>query len=123
MYQDDSFFTLTLAGQTGLVLLSTLMASMTVIVFCKLARPLNQISAAGLAVIFLWLHVWLSPQPYYFYYMLLYDGLPLQSVLAIPPSPGEILRLLTFTGDFNLSAHGKGVLGWLMILIAICKRS
>ena len=78
---------------------------------------LPRLSRLGAAYLGFWLFVWLSPQVYYQYYRLIFDGLPVQWVVG-RPELGEAMRLLTFTGPANLSAHGQGVLGWAMLCVA-----
>ena len=69
-----------------------------------------------------YLFVWLSPQIYYSYYLILFDGLPLQIVLQQPPSLTEILKLLSFSGQNTLSAHGKSILAYAMLIAAILRQ-
>ena len=119
MYEGDSFYTLSGWGQVGLVIVSILFAVLAlgftrVLVY---RRPL-------LIRIPVWLvafitFVWTSPQGYYTYYRMIFDGLPAQSVIKAPPPPAEIIALLTFTGPATLSAHSVGVLGWLMFVVAV----
>ena len=117
MYAQDSFFTLSPAGQAGLAAVSLGLAGLAVwgaFVFARRQRwPLR----LAVALIVFWNFLWLSPQIYYIYYWLIIEGLPLQWVLGAPPSPATILRLLTFGADATLSAHGQGVLGWALILV------
>ncbi|EFL88908.1 conserved hypothetical protein [Ahrensia sp. R2A130] len=68
-----------------------------------------------IAVIAFALFDWLTPQIYYFYYMVLIDNLPLQIVTQMPPSPLKLLHLLTFSERSNLSFHSRGLLGWTLI--------
>ncbi len=118
MYENDSFFTLTASGQAGLAALSL---GLSVLVLWALWRgtggrawPLR----IAIALVAFWLFVWVSPQVYYQYYRLIFDGLPAQWVIWPPRGPWEALRLLTFTKPSNLSAHGQGILGWVMIVLA-----
>lgn len=118
MYESDSFFTLSAGGQAGLALLSLLLG---LAVLWGVWRG-TQAAPRGLrvlaALIAFWLFVWVSPQVYYQYYRLIIDGLPAQWVIWPPRWPGEAVRLLTFTGPANLSAHSQGILGWAMICVA-----
>ena len=119
MYDGDSFYTLTMAGRIGLVCLSMAMATATIWLFLKTSRNFPRPVKIPIAIAFLWLFVWLSPQIYYFYYMLIFDFLEFKIIPGLPPGPIEIFRLLTFSDDFNFSKHGKGILGWAMILMAL----
>lgn len=118
MYAEDSFHTLSLASQIGLVVLSLLLAGLLIFASWRLALRRRLAARIAFAVLLLFLFVWLSPQVYYLYYLALFDGLPWQIVIKLPPSPVELLGFLTFQGDATLSAHGKGLLGWCMILAA-----
>ncbi len=72
-----------------------------------------------LALVLFWLFVWLSPQIYYWYYLLIFDGLPVQSVIGTPPTPFDLIRLIGFSDRHDLSHHGQGVLGWALVLTAL----
>lgn len=115
MYDQDSFFDLSLAGQCGLVALSFLLSIALLLVARPLLRELaiwvRLLGAFGL----FWLFVWLSPQVYYEYYRLLFPGLPAQWVIWPPRSPVEALSLLVLQGPHSLSAHGQALLGWSLL--------
>ncbi|MEX0370838.1 MAG: hypothetical protein AB3N09_09420 [Tateyamaria sp.] len=119
MYDGDSFYTLTPWGQAGLVFVSILFAIIA-LGFTRLLvlrRPI--IIRVPIWIVAFITFVWASPQGYYTYYRMIFDGLPAQSVIQAPPPPDEILGLLTFTGPATLSAHSIGVLGWLMCIAAL----
>ena len=126
MYAEDSFFTLSLAGRVGLVALSTGLAA----ALFALARlsfrlvdgvpPVKRLLARfGISTGLFWAFVWLSPQVYYLYYQVIFDGLPWQIVIHNPPSLGTLIDLLAFIADKALSDHAKGVLGWCLGLYAL----
>ena len=69
-----------------------------------------------------WLFVWVSPQIYYMYYMIIIPDLPLQWVIWPPASPHSAFEMLFFQGEQNLSAHSQGVLGWLLVVAPFLKR-
>ncbi|MEM7634235.1 MAG: hypothetical protein AAF299_06730 [Pseudomonadota bacterium] len=119
MYEGDTFFSLTLAARFGLVLLSLGLAALMLAVFvrltCLLAWPVRLL----LAPAFLWLFVWLSPQVFYLYYMMLFDDLPLQIVVQSPPRPSKIAHLLSFSDKAALSHHAIGLLGWALVGLAV----
>ncbi|WP_299043693.1 hypothetical protein [uncultured Tateyamaria sp.] len=119
MYNGDSFYTLTMWGQIGLACVSLLFAALA-LGFTRLLvlrRPL--IMRVPVWIVAFITFVWASPQGYYTYYRMIFDGLPAQSVIKAPPPPQELVALLTFTGPATLSAHSTGVLGWLMFAVAI----
>lgn len=120
MYNQDSFFTLSLWGQLGLFALSMVMFAFLIYAMTRLrghwARRLS------IALIGIYLFTWLSPQVYYSYYLLVFDGLPLQIVVGAPPTPAHIFGFMTFSGDQNLSVHGQGLLGWGMIITSLSTR-
>ncbi len=80
----------------------------------KSSRPVGLLISIALFILF----VWLTPQVYYTYYYLLIEGLPLQWVVKAPPTLSDLGKLLTFTGPSNMSAHSKGVLGWLVLILS-----
>jgi hypothetical protein len=113
MYNQDSFFTLSTWGQTGLLALSLMM-------FAVLIWGMSRICAAwyiklGIAILGFYFFAWLSPQVYYTYYLVLFEELPNQWVISAPPSINDIVHLVTFSGPQNLSAHSQAVLAWGMI--------
>ena len=117
-YDGDSFFTLSPTGQAGLAVLSFCLAIGMIVLTGWLARghPLILRLAPWLAAFTAFLA--LSPQVYYTYYRAIIPGLPLQWVIAWP-DPLEALRLLAFVDRPTLSAHGRGILGWLMLIAAL----
>lgn len=122
-YRDDSFFTLGAWEQAGLAALSLAMAFVLLCVVWKVVRGRPLALRIAIAVAAFHVFLWLSPQVYYGYYRLIIDGLPRQSVIGAPPSPGALIALLGFQGPGTLSAHGQGVLGWALLAVAIVARS
>ncbi|MGF1475944.1 MAG: hypothetical protein ACFB6S_10325 [Geminicoccaceae bacterium] len=120
MYAQDSFHTLTLTGQIGLSVLSSVLAAATLALawYAMKRRRLPLRLAIALGVFFSF--VWLSPQIYYTYYLTLFEGLPWQNVIKTPPGPLHLFYLLTFQERPTLSAHSKAILGWLLFLQAAC---
>ncbi len=118
MYDGDTFFSLTMTARVGLVLLSAGLAALTAAALIKIGYRLAWPVRPLLAPVFLWLFVWLSPQAFYLYYMVVVDQLPLQNVVQAPPGPGEILRILSFAGEASLAHHAQGLLGWGLIVLA-----
>lgn len=121
MYDTDSFFTLSLVGRIGLLAVSLTMAITWVWLFLRLTRRVLISIQFVIALVFLWFFVWLSPQLYYLYYLLLFEGLTLQNVVSQPPSAADILTLLLFIDGANFSNHGKGVLGWVLLLSVVLR--
>lgn len=119
MYGEDSFFTLTPMGRTGLAILSVVLGVVWVYVTRRLALNRHWIVRLILALVLFAMFIWVSPQIHYSYYHLLFPDLPRQIVIGAPPSFGDLIRSLTFTGHANLSQHGKGVLGLVMIIAAL----
>ena len=114
----DSFYSLSGAGQAGLLVLSALLAviaALSVLApFRTAISPLWRMTAA-LAVF--WAFLWLSPQIYYVYYLVILDDLPWQMVIGLPPDPAVMIDLLLFKGPATLAAHAQGVLGWLLLAL------
>ena len=121
MYGEDSFFTLSQTGQIGLLLLSCALSLAMIGAIYWLARKLPRLAALGVAIAGFWAFDWLSPQVYYVFYMTQFDGLPVQNVIQYPKSPVEILRLVTFQDEATLSAHGRGLLAWALIAVALLR--
>ncbi|WP_298916383.1 hypothetical protein [uncultured Roseobacter sp.] len=119
LYGQDSFFTLSTVGQIGLAAVSAFLSFVMIWGASRLARHRAWVWRCALALVAFWLFVWLSPQIYYFYYLILFDGLPVQWIVKTAPGPMHLLRLLTFTSDANLSHHSQGALGWMMIIAAL----
>ena len=118
MYEDDSFFTLTTGGQIGLLILSASLALLTLWVAWRVMRRSSVFGRLVTALVAFALFVWLSPQVYYTYYLMIFDGLPLQWVIGWPVLR-DIVDLATFTGPANMSAHSQGLLFWVLVLLAI----
>jgi hypothetical protein len=120
MYRDDSFFTLGLVEAVGLLVVSVLLVLGVLALARRLCRGRlgrRLVAAAGL----FWVFLWLSPQVYYAYYQLIFDGLPVQIVIGWPPGAETVLRRLVFAGPATLAAHGQGVLGWGLAVVAVRK--
>ena len=122
MYEGDSFFTLGVAGQIGLLIVSVAMAALTLGITRLLTFHRPYVLRPFIWGVVFISFIWLSPQGYYTYYRLIFDGLPAQSVIQAPPRPEALLAYLTFRGDATLSAHSIGVLGWLMLGVAMIPR-
>lgn len=118
MYEGDTFFNLTVLGRIGLGLLSITLFALTMAAFYWVAKRMSLASRIVTALVFLWLFIWLTPQIYYLYYLLLFDGLVLQNVIRKPPDAQEILAIMTFSDRAWLSSHAKALLGWAMILLS-----
>ncbi|CTQ48944.1 hypothetical protein [Jannaschia donghaensis] len=114
-YTGDSFQTLTQSEQLGLAGLSMFLGGWILALG-------NRLTGLGWAIGVFWAFIWLSPQVYYLYYQMIFDGLPWQMVVKDPPGPVRIVHLLTFQAEGTLSAHGKGVLGWGLIGLALWRR-
>ena len=119
MYQDDSFFTLGIVEAAGLLAVTGALALGILAMARRLYRGAGLgrrlVAAAGL----FWAFLWLSPQVYYAYYQLIFDGLPVQIVIGWPPGAETVLRRLVFAGPATLAAHGQGVLGWVLVVGAV----
>jgi hypothetical protein len=118
MYRDDSLFTLGLLEMAGLLAVSAvLVLGMLALArrFCR-GRWWRRLA---LAVGLFWAFLWLSPQVYYVYYQIIFDGLPVQIIIGWPPGAETVFRRLTFAGPATIAAHGQGVLGWVLGVIAV----
>lgn len=123
MYAEDSFFSLTIAGRAGLIVLTLLLFAGSIAVVRVMTRVWATPIRVVAAIMLFWVFVWLSPQIYYLYYMVVFNGLPLQNVIHPPPTPLDIFRLMTFSDYATLSDHGKGIMAWMMIVAALWRRT
>ena len=71
MYQNDSFQTLTLTQQVGLLILSLVLLTCTLWITYRITKNRSLSIRLLVAVIIFWLFLWLSPQIYYAYYQIL----------------------------------------------------
>jgi len=75
------------------------------------------------AVVLFWGFLWVSPQIYYAYYLVIFDDLPLQVVITWPPPPvGTYGTTILFLTQPDLPDLARGVLFWLMIAAALIPR-
>ena len=119
MYETDSFFTLGILAQIGLLAVS---AAFTIGMACgvrRLSRGRSVVVRIEIWAVLFYLFVWMSPQGYYAYYRLIFDGLPMQWVAGWPASLVETVKLLTFTGPSTISAHSLGAFGWALLILAL----
>ena len=119
MYDSDSFFTLSVPGQIGLAVLSLVLALAMVVLTLRMTRSLPIGFRLALALVLFVAFDWLSPQVYYSYYRMIIPGLPLQWVIGTLPDPSASFRILTFSAAQDLSAHGRGFLGWAMMAASV----
>ncbi len=118
MSRDDSLFTLGILEAAGLLAVTgALVLGVLALArrFCRGRLGRRLAWAVGL----FWLFLWLSPQVYYAYYQLIFEGLPVQIVIGWPPGAETVLRRLAFAGPATLAAHGQGVLGWVLVVAAV----
>lgn len=106
-------------GRTGLVCLSIALAAGLLLLVRRVVRHSTPSVRALAAAVLFYLFVWLSPQLYYIYYLMIFDDLPDQWVVGPPPAALEIIRLLFFVAQNDLSHHGQGVLAWVLLVAAL----
>ena len=119
MYAGDSFFTLTVWGQAGLLAVSGLFALAALGLTRVLVRHRPLVTRVPVWAFVFLVFVWASPQGYYTYYRAIIPDLPAQWVIDGLPRPEMLLALLTFRGPATLSAHSLGALGWAMLVAAL----
>lgn len=118
MYENDSFLTLSVAERIGLVCVTFLLSAALIWLFWVAIKRVNIWIGPLLALVFLYVFIWLSPQIYYLYYLVIFDFLDLKIVIHPPFNPLTLFNLLTFTESGKLADHGKGVLGWILIVLS-----
>lgn len=121
MYADDSFNTLTTIQQIGLTTVSLLLCVVCIFFCYQFTKNKALLTGLLISIGIFFLFVWLSPQAYYTYYLMIFDNLPLQIVIKQPPSPWTLTQLLTFQSKVSLSDHSQAILGWVLIIIALLK--
>lgn len=119
MYEQDSFYTLSHLEKIGVLSLSILLSAVLVWAVLVLTKHKGVVLKIVISLGVFYLFVWLSPQLYYTYYLMIFDGLPIQIVIKAPPNPIDIVKLLLFQGKASFSAHGKGVLGLSLVAVSI----
>jgi hypothetical protein len=80
MYDQDSFFTLGVLGQLGLLAISVSMLIITTWAVMRIRA--FWFTKLVIALIGFYLFVWLSPQIYYTYYLFIFDGSPFRTSFA-----------------------------------------
>lgn len=119
MYNEDSFYTLSQLEQIGLLALSILLSGILIWTALVLTKEKSIVLKVTISLVLFYLFVCLSPQVYYTYYLFIFNDLPMQIVIKTPPSPLEVGKLMLFQSKATLSAHSKGFLGIIMIVLSI----
>ncbi|MEM0948800.1 MAG: hypothetical protein AAGK37_15475 [Pseudomonadota bacterium] len=122
LYAGDSLFTLTPLQVAGVVALAALLAALALSASWRMMRGRRWPVRLALAALAFWLFEWLAPQVFYTYYRVIIPSLPAQWVIGWLPGPAALGELLTFQGQTSLSAHSRGVLGWLLVASALWPR-
>ncbi len=122
MYADDSIHTLSTTQQIGLCFISLALLCMMVLLSLKLFKNKPVIVRIIIAIGLFYLFIWLSPQLYYAYYLLIFMDLPIQLVIKAPPGIGPLVKILTLQNSATLSNHSVAFLGWALISLALMKR-
>lgn len=120
MYQGDGFFTLGFGAQAGLVVIALALGVLMIVATHQAARAIRlRVWAVVSALALFWGFVWLSPQVFYAYFLLVIDDLPAQWVVGWPPPSGPALTdLILFSGPAMIGDHARGLLFWLMAATA-----
>lgn len=119
MCREDSFFALTMGHQVGLAVLSLTLAIGLLWCCWQIGRRSRWLTRALISLGAFVVFSWVSPQVYYTYYLMIFDDLPVEWVITWPPDMAKTVAEFTFTGRSSLAAHGRGVLGWLCVLIPL----
>lgn len=118
MYAEDSLFTLSAAGQAGVLAITMGLSLGLLWAVYRLTRGRPVAVRLVVPILLFVLFVSLSPQVYYLYYRRIFEGLPQQWVTRWP-DPGGLLALVAFQAKASLSDHGKGLLFWAMICVSL----
>jgi hypothetical protein len=122
MYATDSIHTLTTTQQIGLGFISLALLCVMVFLSLKLIKNKHVLVRIIIAIGLFYLFIWLSPQLYYAYYLLIFMDLPIQLVIKAPPGIGPLVKILTLQNSATLSNHSLTFLGWALISLALMKR-
>ena len=140
-YEGDSFYTLGTIERAGLVTLTLILSAILLwvgtiksnflynsptinrlrntTIYPEFAIPIFDILIAfGLFYLF----IWLSPQVYYTYYLLIFADLPLQTVIKDGPKFIELGNLVSMSNQGSLSIDGQGLLGRALMVQIILYR-
>lgn len=117
-YHEDSLLTLDGAGIAGVLVIAAVLALIAVLATWRLARRQILVIRMVVAVMVFAIFEWLSPQAFYAFYQTIFDGLPSQWVARFPTLPG-LLEVIGFQSRPSLSSHGRGVLFWLLLIVAL----
>lgn len=120
-YAEDTFFHLAPWARVGLVAAALGMALVLVALLWPAMRRTGSVwLRILLALLGLWLFLWLSVQGFYAYFRVEIPGLPEQWVIAWPPpGPGRLVEILSFTGKVSIAEHARAALGWGLIAWAV----
>ena len=122
IYEFDSFFSLTPWERVGLFAVSLAFAAMCAGVVWMVCRGRVWPMRVVIALLVVWVFVWVSPQGYYAYYRMIFEDLPPRLVIPEVPTPWDMIGHMTFTGRATLSSHTKGILGWMLVGLALLRR-
>ena len=118
-YDGDSLFTLTGLQIAGVLAVGLGLAGLTLALLWHLSRNRAWPMRLALALVAAALFDWLSPQGFYEYYRVIIPGLPRQIVVGEPTGLIELARLYLFQGPETLSAHGRGLFYWTLLIVAL----
>ena len=122
MYGSDSFHALTLTQQIGLAALSAAVFALIIGLTRLIVTGWPAVVRMMLALVLLWLFMWVAPQLYHSFYALVLENVPQEWVVEGPPPLGRTLRVITFTGPADAFHHAMGALGLLMVLTALGRK-
>ena len=121
LYAKDSLFTLSPPAILGILAIAGALAVLSaLLVWWVSGRGRLAVSMAAAVLVFLAFE-WLSPQVFYEYYRLLQPALPAQFLLKRPPDVTVLFETVTFRGPSNLSFHGRGLLFWILLTVALVR--
>lgn len=122
VFRDDTFFQLSDLGQIGTAAISVVLCVIMLWLCWRVVRREPLWLRLVLALVLFLLFEWLSPQIYYFWYMVVYPGLSLQWVVGFWPRPPDVLSTLALQRSDTLSGLSRALLGWGMIGLALLAR-
>ncbi|WP_156176852.1 hypothetical protein [Kiloniella spongiae] len=128
-YEGDSFYTLGLLEGVGLSAITIILSFGILFIGFKKSYFLYEKARQHntkpeiiflldvlLSLFIFGFFVWLSPQVYYAYYYVIFDGLPAQIVIKNFPDIRTLIKIVTLSDHANLSFHGQGLLARALII-------
>lgn len=108
-----------LLGQIALLALSVCLAIGFVWMAWRLSRRSRWITRILIGLGVYLVATWVAPQVYYTAFQIFFADLPARWVIAWPPDLLGAMEEMAFTAGTSIFAIGRGVLGWVCVLVPL----